>query len=709
MSGPNDRTRRQSRRTTASRLTEAALVVVVVLAPLLAAARATAQVTATDPRLQLVSQTAWVAPNGALVLRVRPLGDEPIATIRTQVYGEVDGRIRFERSLRGEGLGTALRPGPDPIATTDAPPTPDGTLEITVPVSRSGPAPAGGVVLPGPGVYPVVVTALAADGREISRLITHLIRLPTADTVGPSLAVGTVVPYDVPVTPDADGTPIVAPESRRALAATTSALAAWPTVALTVDPVPAVLAALEADPASSPTVASLGNHLAGRQVLAAPYVALDTGAWIASGLEPELDEQLSAGATTAGTILGIAPDGRTGLADPTLTPEALSRLHDLGLDRLVIPSDQLVPIPDAEQTTTLTELFDVTDSEGDAIQAVAADVALADRLEATDDPVLNAHQALADLAILYNDQPAVSRGVALDVGDAVDPITLGVLLAAFTERAPPGGDGRPIVSPVTIDDLFRTVETATTETRGRSTTLVRTYLSAPAGNLGSYPEDLRATTDRVAGYRSLTEPTPGLADGLERSLLLSGAADLDAAGRTAILDAIDAQIDDAAAEVVAPLQQYVTLTSRSGEIPLNLENRLPYPVRVRVVLRSAKLEFPDGDSIDTVLPAATTTRLDVAVTTRASGAFPLEVSVRSPDDVLELTTTSFTVRSTAVSGIGLAISIGAGLFLATWWLRHFRKTRRARQLVESTHPAVTSAARATVSDAAQGYAPTRTE
>ena len=334
-------------------------------------------------------------------------------------------------------------------------------------------------------------------------------------------------------------------------------------------------------------------------------------------------------------------------------------------------------------------MFDVTDGTGDVIQAVTADQELTSRLTATDDPVLNGHLALADLSVLYNDQPGVSRGLALTLGTDVDPVTLSVLLDAFADRAPPGGDGRAIVSPVTLDDLFRTTTPATTTTDGRTTNLVRPYLSAPPAPLGSYPTELRTTTRDIEGFRSLTEPVPGAAVGLERSALLSGAADLEAEGRTAMLADVDAQIASVASEIVAPLQQFVTLTSQSGRIPLNLENRSQLAVRVHVVLDSDKLEFPDGNVIDTILPPAATTRLNVEVTTRASGAFPLSVSVRSPDDILDIASTQFTVRSTAISGVGLVLSIGAGAFLLVWWARHFRKTRRARALVDSAHPSLT--------------------
>jgi len=660
------------------------------------------------PTLTLVTQSAWVAPNGELVLRIKPSAVASTAVIRTQIYPEVDGRIRFERSLRGEGLSSPLRPGPAPFALADASILTDGSVQIVVPVSRSAPAPEGGVVLTGSGVHPVVVSAIGPDGSELTRLTTHLIRLPTTDTTGPSLAVGTIVAFDGQVRPTPDGTPTLSAGDTERATTQIDALSTWPAVGLTIDPKPAVIAALDADPASRPDVASLRSHLAGRQVLGTSYAKVDSGAWVNAGLEPELDDQLAAGSLVISAALGTTADGRFGVADPTLTPEALARLRALGLDRLVIPTDQLGPLSD-EQTVTFTEQFDITDSSGQAIRGITADQALDARLRATEDPVLNGHRVLADLAVLYNDEPGISRGVALDVGSDLPPATLEVLMAAFAERTPPGSDARAIVSPVTLDDLFRTTETATTLTRGRTTTLTRAYLSAPPAPLGAYPARRRSIARDVEGFRSLTEPVPGSADGLDRMLLLAGAADLSAEERNGILAQVDTRIESVTNEIVAPLQQFVTLTSRSGKIPLNLENRSAMPVRVHVVLASPKLEFPDGDVIDTVLPAATTTRLDVQVTTRASGAFPLEVSVRSPDDVLEVATTRFTVRSTAISGAGLVLSIGAGLFLLVWWARHFRKARRAKKLVDSSHPALSGHAPATATEDAEGYAPAHTD
>src|SRR4029450_12407683 len=82
-----------------------------------------------------------------------------------------------------------------------------------------------------------------------------------------------------------------------------------------------------------------------------------------------------------------------------------------------------------------------------------------------------------------------------------------------------------------------------------------------------------------------------------------------------------------------------------------------------------------------------TTRLDVPVRARTSGAFTLDVRVTSPDGSIELDRSTFDIRSTAISGVGLVLSIGAGLFLLVWWARHWRPPPPSRPLMPpSAHP-----------------------
>ena len=57
-----------------------------------------------------------------------------------------------------------------------------------------------------------------------------------------------------------------------------------------------------------------------------------------------------------------------------------------------------------------------------------------------------------------------------------------------------------------------------------------------------------------------------------------------------------------------------------------------------------------------------------------------------PDGGLTLPATSIPVRSTAVSGVGAALSILSILFLAGWWLHTNRRARRQRAEESGSHP-----------------------
>jgi hypothetical protein len=225
---------------------------------------------------------------------------------------------------------------------------------------------------------------------------------------------------------------------------------------------------------------------------------------------------------------------------------------------------------------------------------------------------------------------------------------------------------------------------------GGDETLVRRYQSDAPADLGRYPSQLRAAGSSLDGLQSLVPGSPTISEPPAVTTLSSGDRTLLPEQRTAMLDSAERAVGAVAAEIVVAAEQVVTLTSSSGKVPLNLENRLAVPASVRIVLSSAKLDFPEGSVIEQVLEPQRTTTIELPVETRASGAFPLTVTVTSADGTLPVATTKYTVRSTAISGVGLVLSIGAGLFLLVWWARHFRTARRARKLVASNHPALSA-------------------
>jgi hypothetical protein len=127
----------------------------------------------------------------------------------------------------------------------------------------------------------------------------------------------------------------------------------------------------------------------------------------------------------------------------------------------------------------------------------------------------------------------------------------------------------------------------------------------------------------------------------------------------------------------------VTMTGRSGSIPLTFVNDLGQPVRIRVRLDSRHrltlaipgYESPRGQEV--ALPAGTST---VVVRGKAAtgGLFPINVEVLAPDGSPLAVRATLKVRSTAYGAVALAVTgVAFGLLLVASATRLLQRRRRA--------------------------------
>ncbi len=656
---------------------------VVLALTLLGPAVARAQVSPVDTgvELHLDRQTAWVDPGGEFTARLHVEGEVPAGTtVTTTVYDATSSRSAFAQQVQGNGLGDEVAP-PQRQTLDD---TEDPVVDVRV--ATDGEAEPGAVdaSVSGAGVYPVEVRLTGPGGEELDRLVTHLVRLPAAESDAPPLRLALVVPVDGGPGIRPNGDRRIDRDGTRRVTVLVDALATHPDVAATVVPTPETVVAAS----GTPRITRFRRAVDGRQVVASQYVPVDVAGWVAAGLEDDLARQTTAGEQALAEHLVDRPDRRTAVAAATLTPEALSRLEELGTDQVVVPAEALAPLDADQFPTTLAQPFGLQDSQGRTVRAVAADEGLAAHLDETGDPVLDASNLLADLAVLWLDQPTQERGVGLVLPRTWAPTEafLDTLLGALAQPS--------VARAVSVDDLLAEVPAATAggadDPDGEP--LVRTLAPAASPSLGSYPDALRLTRLTTEGFASFAGRANPVVESMQRRLLVSGSADLARDQRKAYLDAVSRQIDRAASAVVAPRSGNVTLTSRDGRVPLNISNENLYDVTVLLRFDSDKLTFPDGDTRLVHLPASTVTSRDIQVRARSSGTFPLRMTITSPDEIVLVSRSRFTVRSTAVSGVGLVLSVGAGLFLALWWASHFRKVRRARGLVAADEAAAAVAA-----------------
>jgi hypothetical protein len=638
------------------------------------------------PRIELVGQRAVVSPGDTLDLELRPFDLPSEARLSFSLYSPVTTTTRLDETIRGTRLGRPLqRVGDLPAAFLLQS---DNSLRASFPIDDRE-QPALGFRLTRAGVYPLEVALDGPDGETLDRFVTHIVRLPRSDIPSDdtaTLAVNVVVPVAAPLATEPDGTINLAPADRERLRTLAGVVANQAGPALTLDVNPETVDALAADSATADVVDALRRGASSDGIQAATYVPLSLNAWFSEQLGRDLAAQYQAGSATLAEHLGVTdPQVATVVADDQTGPLGLEGLRTLGARSAVVPATAVSSPPD----TTVAQPFDVVFDDATTVRAVAADTSATERLLADEPPMLAAQHTIAELSLRRDEAGATPQAIVLVLpaqGDIAAP--LAALLTQFRDVTDGGASGRTILTPDTLTNVVD-VEPA----RNRDGSVPQRRWTAPVTtNLGSYPQSLSQAHVSVDGYRSMVE---GVDDArvkpLEQALLVSGDRSLSDRRRQDYLDAATATVNAAANAVAVPDGQSVTLTARDATIPLTVENNADHPLRVTVTLQSEKLIFPDGNRVTAVLQPGSN-RLETTVRVRVSGAFPMDLAVTSPDERINIATGRVGVRSTAVSGIGLALSIGAGVFLLVWWGKHLRRGRRQHRLVDTAeHPAIAEA------------------
>lgn len=617
--------------------------------------------------LQLVSQTPAVEPDGDFTLRLRVVGVPAGARIHLEVHNRVPTRTDFKAALTGKVSRGRVGQPVETAAVPDASGVVVATISTRDPQSATPAGPQD--VRIGEGVYPVSIDLVSASGASLDSLVTFLIRLPTSREF-PPLGVAVVLHEGGRPARQADGSTVLDPALAQQILSHATVLEAHSGVPLTFAPTPETVDALE-----QKTLDELRRAVAGRQLPLTPYARVQPAEWLSAGLDHELGREFDRGVNTIAAKLQ-APDESTYVADNTITPQLADVLRARGVRSMVVPDDAVSHLDERVFNRTLTQPFALAGL--DDVRVAVADPGLSAHAGETGDPVLDANHLLADLAVLFFDDPPDKRAavVAFNDDQRVAPDFLDALLNGLIPTT------NRIVQPMTLATMFANTPRAGSrgETNGRGTPLTRTLSPTPGADLSRFGTDLRAAEQDLDSYRTMiTADNPRAAD-YEARLLVAGTADLSDETRTNYLDGVRADIRAETHKIEPPPRQTINFTARDGVVSFTIRNATGYPVKVNLRLQGDKLEFPGHEDGVLEVPLPTeTTRVSLNVRTRASGDSPLDVTVLSPDGELQVGRTRITVRSTAFSGVGIILSVGAGTFLAAWWIRNAVSTRRERR------------------------------
>ncbi|MEO7803262.1 MAG: DUF6049 family protein [Actinomycetota bacterium] len=353
---------------------------------------------------------------------------------------------------------------------------------------------------------------------------------------------------------------------------------------------------------------------------------------------------------------------------------------------LRVPGDPLITRPEPVQIKTRTS---------SPTTALITDLALSERLLGSDRPIIFRQRFLAETLTVMLEFPGQTRAVVATAPAnwAPHPVFVKEVFDLLS-RSP----WLVTTTPTRMNDGYKPSNNKPFDLAATNALLDKALPST--SNLSIPPAEsftaLKQAQTQIKRYAELDPPRSRLSR-LDRQLLISESSDwwtsrarMETGKRfaTAVPSAIKREFD----AINAPAKQTITLTSRTGVIPLSIRSGLNYPVDLVVRLRSSKLSFPArGD----VRPCNATDRnstrescifldklpprsppIEVFSEAQATGTFALHLLVETPGGFV-LDESDLIIQSTAYSGVAVAITAGAAFFLLVWWIGGLARKRAA--------------------------------
>lgn len=662
---------------------------------------------ASDPSqaIHLTGQTPWVRPGGQFVLSLEVRSSEPRSALALsiKVYNRLTSRSELNSSLRNGPTGTPLDTIP-PVPLAQLAHGAAGAVTVSMSVT-AGQAPAGSISTAGAssiplnlpcssgpcsGVYPVGVSLISTpQGATLDTLGTYMIYDRMASTSIP-LQLALMVPVVAPTTMTASGRPRVRDSVLKKISALVAGLSQHAGVPFGLIISAPLAQALEqsSDALARTTLSELRSLAAGKLLhpIADPsYAPVNVASIVGSGLAGQLAAQLSTGTSVLETSLRLrSPLASSVWASRTnLDPAAVAALRSLGISQLVLPAGNLAP---TNSRLSLTQPFYLDTAGTTADLATVFDQQLTSLASKAQGMALGAYQVLAELAQIYFEQPNFHyrRAVVIDPPASWSPSSafLHTLLGALATS--------PFVRPVTLPAMFSSVPVGAggaPSMRGFSTP---THTSVqPLGHDAT--EALTGAFTTFTAFESALPTASSAATAaagetarLEALLLIAEGRHLSVAERKRLLGFM---LNDIRGELdrMRLTSAQITLTARTGRVPITITSGLPYAVKGRLSLETDKLIILRGP-VEPVVISRHNTVFYFNVQARSAGDFPVTVALTSPEGRLTLLKGRLTVRSTAFSNLAIALSAAAVALLLAWWLRSSWQGRRHRRNATAHSP-----------------------
>ena len=600
-------------------------------------------------RIDLVSQTTFVADDEVSV-NVRLPNLEPGRQMLVRVFRPIEEPDRILDTIQNpptenSDLANFIIDDLTEIAVGSG-----DLFTITLPDEEIGE-----ILRREPGAIPIRIDLIDDENLILDTLVTFVIVEDT--TLSARIDLGFVADARSPLSHGVDEIEIDPTATVDRVAA---AVADAPAPAL-VSFTPETLTAL-ADPATDRGLSAIDDIrrlLDGHLLPLSPWVSIDEEAWRLAGESERVFGLFAQGQETTETFLGRTPVPIVHM-DPDTTANTVGLLRSVGVTGGVVEPTQLdeLTIERADRRP-----IEVLDTNGITMPVLLIDRAFEAGLVG-DDPELIAQHRFTEL-LFEAKRVGTDRGIVLDL-TTVDqvPLTLLLDLIETTDR----------LGLASVDELITRPPARDAE----GAVLRVELLSAPPGDVGGAASDLRLTESVLASYTAMVSPADGPIAPLQTVLRAAMSDELDADVHRTFTDTVFDLVAAGTADFAVVESSRVTLATRAATLPVTIHNDQNLAMNVIVRTTSEKLRFPDGEELQLVL-APGLNELEIPVETVTSGDARILITVTSPDGRLDLANGSVNVRSTAISSLGLVVSLVSLAVLLTWWLRTIIRVRRTRR------------------------------
>ena len=631
----------------------------------------------------LISQDQYVAgvENSLIRFSVALSGRDAASTATTKLVITSYKPVRTRQEVRDASSGEL----PSTIDTViiDVSQVRDpatGRVDVAVPIEigvRSKEA----LQMSATGVYPISIGL--QEGKSVtSQIVTFVERLPQ-DVTSPlpreNLRIALVGTLTSDVSLQSDGSTLISDASRELLSSAITTLETNPQTAVSLAVRPELMDALASSSDADIAVLNRLQAASSLHLLASTYVDVRPGELIASQNSDVFTSQLRLGEDTLANVFPTKTVSRDSwLESSALSSNGAQLLRDLGLRTAILLSE-------SQQTTAggvalfaePTRLVELKISNSDRMTAALADIHLGEALtrgsnEPNGGAYLVAQQILAELKVLRTeiidrDETMNGRGVILSTESGVLPST------ALTTALVNSLAGQPDMSFVSLEDLLSTMTVSLMDGLPVSVEL------QSQGDQGTRDTALNDFADRVNGFSAMLPDGDVRPTQWRRVVNILPSRSLTQVQVKAYINAVDTELAAIGGSVVTPTSTTFTLGGRDSSIRLSLRNDNDTDLLVRVHLTSSKLTLPQDDQIVT-LPAGTTTLVEIPVTAKSNGRFPVTLQLLTPNgDVTVGAPATFSARVNALAGLGQLFTGIALLLLLSWWIHHLRREHQRRQ------------------------------